>query len=256
MKATAQQSSGVMRQSSRNSSSQSSSSSLSRQQIPTSTDCSPVSSRVGIYSSAFKSSKSSSLSFFGIFSNESLAGSRIFSSYKSNSLLQLRKTVSLTNNSQQLLDASSFIQYAMLLAIAFRLPSLLDQVADGSVNLNNYRGFPLLIVLGLLPGVILNRTQKSNNSRCSLKEIEEYYRKTMSNGNFDVAGNRGNANALANSSNQDSHDWGHFAEIDPSDGDFSCFDTGGLMLLNATARGNSTLLPLQEGEEDDDSCLS
>ena len=161
--------------------------------------------------------------------------------------------------------SSSLVPYAILLAVALQLPSVMEDILQ--VLQVNFRSFPLLVVLGVFPGVLLKNLnakttfkKEENHSKCSdaprsisrsstIQEMEAYYKNLSVS--VDDSPSRIDESSppplptvrpsnIRDSGSSD--EWGHFADFDE---DFT--ETATI----AQSLSRTSLAPLHECDEED-----
>ena len=124
-------------------------------------------------------------------------------------------TGSLNVTSTEPFDGSNLIQWAVLFALAFQVPKLLEEIR--LILDLHYHSFPLLVVLGSFPSLLKRnvkkpaRTEKeasySNIKGYSFSSAEMY--RTESSLTLDSE-----TFPETSTDSPDADDWGHFAELD------------------------------------------
>jgi hypothetical protein len=152
-------------------------------------------------------------------------------------------------------DSTALVQCLLLVAMAMQFPNYLNEVIE--ILELHIHGFPLLIVLGVLPSCLLLKKKKqhagdSNSPKSSssmppnvttpsssLAEIEDYYRNHPDPDPACIVSAQGTTDEL---------EWGHFANLDESVHE----EDAGFFTLSATASRRAILSPLVEETEEEE----
>ena len=192
-------------------------------------------------------------------------------SAKATDVMNSKETIASTPQQAEVSDiteaSGAMVQYVIVLAIALQIPSLFDEIS--AMLEPYYQSLPLLLLLGMFPGLLLKDknlyhqvTEKlrmvsaSSSSirsipspRCSLNEIEQFYKRpssadTAMEAQLDL--NLSPARLKVKTPSGETDEWGHFADFEDR---LSATDSN--LFMHVQPDRKTGLSPLRETEEEE-----